>query len=826
MHNADVMKNKGTSPRQITLCAYVRFDGDKLHVTVVPVGDAFIARGSAVELWVWHRSRRQPFVRTRIDDFDQPSGRTVVLDLEQVPAGTAELQAVLVDRWGRECVTHLIQSADPPDKPEWWGSRAGLDPGVPAAWTSLAGESHADGTYAVSCWGRTYRFAPGSLLESVTAASSGILHAPVRITAVAGGRSLRFAAEAIDEVASDRHEVVLEQRLTAANLDLRVQAHVEFDGMIRFDVEVSATDAVDLDSLSIEIPVRAEHAGYLYHFPGAWGTARNAGALPDTAVKMGFRPYLWLGDDDRGLAWFSESDRDWHVAPGTPATEIVRDGDRVVLTLHLISSPMRLAPESQRPLAWDTAPELENAVIRDAAITGERGERYQPLRYTFGLQATPVKANEQGAWDYRCIHVGPAPPAFTEPLTLSPRFLDRCVQAGVRTVVLHQFWTDIEAHTIPVDRERLHEWVEACHERGLKILLYYGFLISSAAPEWRDFGAGCLTTPAYGYPLFRDAPQPDQSAWVVCLNSAWQDFVADAIARAMDEFGIDGVYLDGTEFPAGCINTLHGCGSARPDGSIAKSYPIFGVRSAMRRIHNAVTSRNPEGQINVHNSTCMVMPTLGFGTSYWDGEQFQDVRGIDNAATQLPLDAFRAEFMGRQWGVPAEFLCYGQGFTFEQAWAITLIHDVPVRPMSRPGLEELELASRIWRLMNDFDRGKAEWLPYWSNAEYVRSDSPGIYVSLYRHPDNGVLAVVSNLNRERTTFALTVNWELLGMDHASVSIVDALERSPARPDGALDPYGWRLLWCRPPNGARKPSGAYPLTAPTITPWMKYRWRNG
>ena len=491
-------------------------------------------------------------------------------------------------------------------------------------------------------------------------------------------------------VASAPDEVVLEQRLTAANLDLRVQAHVEFDGMIRFDVEAAAADAVDLDSLSIEIPVRAEHAGYLYHFPGAWGTARNAGALPDSAVRMGFRPYVWLGDEDRGLAWFGESDRDWHVAPGTPATEIVRDGDRVVLTLHLVSAPMRLAPESQRPLAWDTAPELANAVIRDAAVTGERGERYQPLRYTFGLQATPVRGNERGAWDYRCLHVRPAPPAFTEGMTLAPAFLDRCVQAGVRTLALHQYWTDIEAHTIPADRERLHEWVSACHERGLRILLYYGFLISSAAPEWRDFGAGCLTTPAYGYPLYRAPPQPDQSAWVVCLNSAWQDFVADAIATAMDEFGIDGVYLDGTEFPAGCINTLHGCGSTRPDGSIAKSYPIFGVRSAMRRIHTAVTSRKPEGQVNVHNSTCMVMPTLGFGTSYWDGEQFQDVRGIDNAATQLPLDAFRAEFMGRQWGVPAEFLCYGQGFTFEQAWAITLIHDVPVRPMSGTGLEDLE----------------------------------------------------------------------------------------------------------------------------------------
>ena len=37
------------------------------------------------------------------------------------------------------------------------------------------------------------------------------------------------------------------------------------------------------------------------------------------------------------------------------------------------------------------------------------------------------------------------------------------------------------------------------------------------------------------------------------------------------------------------------------------------------------------------------------------------------------------------------------------------------------------------------------------------------------------------------------------MDHATVAIVDGLERSPARLHGALDPYGWRLLWLRPLN---------------------------
>ena len=286
---------------------------------------------------------------------------------------------------------------------------------------------------------------------------------------------------------------------------------------------------------------------------------------------------------------------------------------------------------------------------------------------------------------------------------------------------------------------------------------------------------------------------------MVCLNSAWQDFVADAIAKTMDEFGIDGVYLDGTEFPAGCINTLHGCGSTRPDGSIAKSYPIFGVRSAMRRIHNAVTSRNPEGQINVHNSTCMVMPTLGFGTSYWDGEQFQDVRGSEDAATQLPLDAFRAEFMGRQWGVPARVPLLRPGLHLQTAWAITLIHDVPVRPLNRNDWRSSIWASRIWRLMDDFGRSQAEWLPYWNNAEYVRAEASGIYVSLYRHPSNGVLAVVSNLNRARAAFALSVNWELLGIDGDRDSIIDALDGSPACLNGVLDRYGWRLLWFNPPN---------------------------
>jgi hypothetical protein len=168
----------------------------------------------------------------------------------------------------------------------------------------------------------------------------------------------------------------------------------------------------------------------------------------------------------------------------------------------------------------------------------------------------------------------------------------------------------------------------------------------------------------------------------VCLSSAWQDFVPYGVARVMDELGVDGVYLDGTSHAYACRNLAHGCGVLRPDGSIAPVFPIFAARSAMRRIYSAVKSRQPDGQVNTHNSTDMVMPSLGFSTSTWDGEQFAGMKAGTPAAEFLPLDAFRTEFMGHQWGVPAELLCYvNQPLKFREAWALALIHDVPVRAL-------------------------------------------------------------------------------------------------------------------------------------------------
>jgi hypothetical protein len=266
----------------------------------------------------------------------------------------------------------------------------------------------------------------------------------------------------------------------------------------------------------------------------------------------------------------------------------------------------------------------------------------------------------------------------------------------------------------------------------------------------------------------------------------------------MDEYDIDGVYLDGTANPWGCRNVHHGCGYVRPDGSVGTTYPFWATREMMRRIYTLVKTRKPHGLVNVHQSTCMTIPTLAWATSYWDGEQFGGLERGPFALETLPLDAFRTEFMGHNWGVPAEFLCYERPYTYREALGFTLLHDVLVRGS---GLgPNLELESQLWRLSDTFVRKESEWLPYWRNAASITVAPAPAKASLYRHERHGVLLVVSNLGQEESDVTVTLHRAALGLP-ADATARDALtdEVLPLVDDTlrlTLPSLGWRVVWVR------------------------------
>jgi hypothetical protein len=652
------------------------------------------------------------------------------------------------------------------DKPEWAGNRIGVSGEVIPPWTPLRidGES-------LRCWGREYVFGRNPLPQRVMTAGRSVLAAPIRIAGRAGGQTLEWQAKEPGFISRSPAKATWRYRGTAGELTLDVRVEVEFDGMMRVEVQIGPKGAA-LDDLMLEIPVRAENARYIHYSAVNWGGSDARGTGGDTwEWHSRFLPYVWFGDEERGLAWFAESDEGWRLRDPDHAITVEKGQGIATLRVHFVDAATVLA---------------------------------HPLSLTFGLQATPVKpvpaSYERTAHIWHGAHYGMENAAAPDG---DGTLLDYLWRQGVRTIVFHQTWT--EYYGLPITRDNgaaLKRLSDACHKRGLKLLLYFGYGLADIAPEGKRYHDEMAVVPLIRWTGGRGAADAFDA---FCTRSAYADFLIWGMDKLISEYDIDGVYFDGTSEPFRCQNREHGCGYVNDEGELRPTYPIFAARELMRRAYTLFRARKKDSIINVHMSANLTIPTLSFADSYWDGEQFESLQYGQRAPLEvLPLDKFRAEFMGKQWGLAAEFLVYEKRpFTTEQALAFTMLHDVLVRPLDTG--ERLRLISRIWKAREDFGVDRARWFGYWQANSPARSDQQGIVVSLHSRPRRGALLVVSNLGARRARARIRLDLAALGLP-ADTEAADALTGEKIRLSTAtlsfpLESMGWRMVWVRPASAA-------------------------
>ena len=583
-------------------------------------------------------------------------------------------------------------------------------------WTEVKAET-TDYEVEVDMWGRSYRFSHAMLPTSIVSADEEILSSPIRLAGIVNGETITWQSKDVFLLCSNKSEAVVSGCQANDNLIIDVTSTVEFDGMIRMDMVImpqrersSKREASpQIERLWLEVPFNKHRATLFHYWPGGWGHAKNSGAIPENGLTLPFKPFIWIGWEEGGLSWFAESDKGWEPKEENYCIEIVREGEEVILRLHLL----------------------------------DKQPRKLPLTLTMGLQATPVKPMPKDFHQWRIYHganYGIENQAINQ--EEDETVLDHITELGVKTLVSYENWTPIQGYWKTTEESKLRHLVSECHKRGIKVLLYFGYELSTLAPEWGKMADDVLVKGVNGEFAGGYQRLPEQRAYIVCYNSRWQDYFIEGISRALEDYGFDGVYLDGTIEPWGCANERHGCGYRTLDGSLKATYPIFAVRELMKRLYTIIQSKG--GIVNAHQSTCCVTPTLAFCHSYWDGEQFQGGELATEALQKLPLDTFRAEFMGKNFGIPCEFLVYEKppDWTFERALAFTLLHDVLVRPLN---LEELELMSKIWKVMTDFGVSTAEWYPYWENERFLKLEPDYIKASFYQKKDK-LLLVVSNLS--------------------------------------------------------------------------------
>ena len=165
---------------------------------------------------------------------------------------------------------------------------------------------------------------------------------------------------------------------------------------------------------------------------------------------------------------------------------------------------------------------------------------------------------------------------------------------------------------------------------------------------------------------------------------------------------------------------------------------------------------------------------------------------MHGSTEDVNLDYFRAEYLGRNMGVPAEFIAYANPpkWTFEQALACSLPHGILPRPndMNHP----LELMSRVWRILDAFPIAQSEWLPYWSNE--VGCSHEKVRVSYYRYTD---------LSGETQLLAFAANISAQPADDVTLSFPenarhmrDMLTGEDMGEAFSLEPYSCRILFVK------------------------------
>ncbi len=655
--------------------------------------------------------------------------------------------------------------------------------------------------YTVSVWNRSYRLASG-MLASVRSCDTDLLAGSVRLTGLECGLPLRMeTAEMHLMEPTDPNELVCIAALQSRYFIFDIIYRFYEDGLIKIDLsvmprgqsvaqvfglaETQVPDTLTLERLYLEIPLAREQTTLFrlspfsdYHLGNGQRVTSNLmntdGFIPPEGLYCPFKCLTFFGDTAKGLCWFCESDENWQPESSEKAIEVFFDGDAVVTRYHLLD---------RTPDQWSA---LE--------LPGRRGIHcYLPIKYSFGVQATPVKELPANPFTEHIFHIDCFTKVDGEYLEVLLQYrdedggngFDRLKRLGVTTLVLHEKWNQIQNYwkLTRETAEQARAIVRECHARGIKVVPYFGYEMSTLSDFWFDHSETCANErPVKNYwAWYRQPPQRD---YRVCMNSAFTEHWLQGVTELLDRLEFDGIYLDSTADPAPCINQKHGCGYEK-NGKVYPTYPVLSVREVFRRLHDILA---PKGKtIDCHISGYCNIPAMYYMDSLYTGENIQS-RLLDGRIDSVPVDYMQAAYNIANTGLPMQFVSYNaqEGWTFENAIALTLVHGILPRPndIGAP----LAAVAKIWRILDAFPIAKSVWQPYWCNRT-VTADCASLRVSCYVCGGE-ILVIMAELEENNVDGVLHFGGKYTAVDcMTGQTIGESIDRLPVR----LDKYGYRIL---------------------------------
>lgn len=348
--------------------------------------------------------------------------------------------------------------------------------------------------------------------------------------------------------------------------------------------------------------------------------------IGDSNTFDNFVPYIWLGSVERGLAWFADTDRHFQSHADQPVQTISREGDRVILRIHII----------QRPTVLTT-----------------------PLTITYGLIASPTRplpANPQGVvvpggnglpvvcWGgYWCADKYPDNRDFSVvDLRQEARRRDEQnlppwseqMQAALAHRGRNRAWMNSDVLGFPWD-EAIKHWYPQ------NATYFEEHIIRQRSEEWQVF------QDEWANRSFNRFLDEDAHWYVAATARSYHDF---ALYYANEWFarGVS-LYFDNT-FPK--VDHNH-----YANGFQGRTFSYWAQRDYYRRIYKLMMHHNERAQhwplhFTLHMTNTQVIPHTTWATATLDLEQGYRV-DADRNELPFPIDYTQAVTLGRQAGVIA-----------------------------------------------------------------------------------------------------------------------------------------------------------------------------
>lgn len=643
----------------------------------------------------------------------------------------------------------------------WEGNQLGISDEVPRPFLPVSVEGN-----EVNVVLRTYILNDFGLMDRIVAGGRELLDAPMSISfSLPDGKTGAWASKTLKAGSRSDTSAQFISNLSAPQVEIETQTTIEYDGVAKVEMTLKPGEAPGpISSLWMDIPLKASEVP-LYHtyvdrnrinpstyIPKGEGVVWTSSDAPRSGNwQNSFTPYIWVGAEGPGLAWFGENDRGYITEKGgskKPIQELIRKGDQLVLRVYLVN--------------------------HEVTIT-------EPTTLVFGLQATPTKPMPE---NWRTVDApgmsGPVVPWGG--LTCSCKFpyqddwtvVEKIVEGrktGKADVEWIKAWA--EKNNPPMVHGR-GDWVEynlgfankAAQSDKKPLLTYFEEMrASKLRPEWGTFAA------EWGADSYPDRTVLPMDVMRRGFNTAplaavtYPDSYIDYGVYYADEWlkrGV-GLYWDNT-YPMISYDTRMTAAYETEDGKVQPATILWQQREYMQRVYNRLVywqdHQDQPLQWSNHYTNTLLAPLHTYGTTILDLEWGRD--------DVFPPEFLRTELLGLQVGAIPNSLYPVAGTTNRNLvdaskeakarieWGMRAVHDIRVG-------EETPMTPEGNALRPAFGFG-AEGVfvhNYWNENPVISVSNPDVFWAVYERPsDKAALIILQSYAVEDAKTTVTLGPEL------------------------------------------------------------------